>query len=212
MSDINQILARYRVVPTVSVDKLEQAVPVAQALVAGGIPIAEVLFRSGVAGAAIRRIVTDVPGMLVGAGTVLNVAQVDEAIDAGAQFVVSPGIDHAIVKHCHKQGVLVIPGVMTPTEITIAIDLGLRLLKFFPAEAIGGKTLLRAISAPFSQIDFIPTGGIGPENLSGYLESDCVLACGGSWMVRPDLVEAGRFEEIETLSRQSMSVVESLSR
>jgi len=206
---VQTTLSQHRLVPVIVLEGADDAIPLAERLIAGGLPIAEVTFRTDAAAESIRRMTT-VPGLHVGAGTVLSVSQADEAIDAGATFVVAPGFNPKVVRHCIDKGVPIIPGVSNPTDIEMGIDHGLALLKFCPAEAIGGVKLLRAIAAPYRGIEFVPTGGISPDNLPRYLELASVVACGGSWMVPPTLIKAKDFGAVERLVREAVSLVSNI--
>lgn len=207
MTSVFETFASLGIVPVLEIEQEEQAVPTAQALAAGGLPAAEVTLRTPAALGSIRRIATQAPGVLVGAGTVLTLEQARAARDAGAQFLVAPGLAPAVVAWALEQGIPVLPGVMTPSEITAALGLGLNLLKFFPAEPLGGVRTIEAMSDPFPGLRFIPTGGIRPENIAVYLRSPRILAVGGSWMARRAAIRAGQFEQIETLTRQAVDAV-----
>jgi 2-dehydro-3-deoxyphosphogluconate aldolase/(4S)-4-hydroxy-2-oxoglutarate aldolase len=196
-------LARTRVVPVVAVDDGDQAEALARALLAGGIACIEVTFRTPAAAEAIRRAAA-VEGMLVGAGTVLSVQQVAEAADAGAHFAVAPGTDEEVVAAAHERGLPFLPGVATATEIGRARRLGLRALKVFPASAAGGPEFLKAVTAVFPDVRFMPTGGVSPATLGDYLAVPSVLAVGGSWLAKPELLRAGRYDEIERLAREAL--------
>ncbi|HEX6026228.1 MAG TPA: bifunctional 4-hydroxy-2-oxoglutarate aldolase/2-dehydro-3-deoxy-phosphogluconate aldolase [Solirubrobacter sp.] len=189
-------LQELRVVPVVTLPDVESAVPLARALTAGGLPVAEITFRSEAAAAGIEAIRNAAPEVLVGAGTVLDVETVDRAVAAGAQFIVSPGLNEAVVGRARQLGVPIIPGAVTPTEVERALSLGLTLLKFFPAEAAGGLKYLDALAAPYRGVRFMPTGGITPRNLATYLERPHVVACGGTWIATADDLRAGRFDRI----------------
>jgi 2-dehydro-3-deoxyphosphogluconate aldolase/(4S)-4-hydroxy-2-oxoglutarate aldolase len=195
------------VVPVIKITDASRAVPLAKALADGGLPCAEVTFRTKQAGAAIRNIVQAMPEMLVGAGTVLTTAQADEAAASGAKFIVAPGLNPEVVRHCQKIGLPVLPGCCTPSEIEQALSLGLTVLKFFPAEAAGGLKMVKALAAPYGEVRFVPTGGLGPDNLASYLSFDKVLACGGSWMVKEDWIEAGDFGKIRQATAEAMELV-----
>jgi 2-dehydro-3-deoxyphosphogluconate aldolase/(4S)-4-hydroxy-2-oxoglutarate aldolase len=205
--EVAERLSGYGIIPVVSLSRPEQAVPLAESLAAGGLPCAEITFRTTAAAAAIAQIRQHVPEVLLGAGTVLNLDQLDAALDAGARFIVSPGTNPRLVEACLDRGVPVFPGVCTPTEIEAALALGVDLLKFFPAEAMGGVQTLRALCAPYRQVRFLPTGGIDTRNLSDYLALSQVVACGGSWMVKPEWLEAAQFSHIETHAREAVSLV-----
>ena len=193
------------IVPVIKLDDENNAVPLARALCAGGIPVAEVTFRTAQAESSIRRIAAEVPEMLVGAGTVLTTEQVDRAVGAGAKFIVSPGLNPKVVAHCRSIGVPVVPGCSSPSDIESALELGLSTVKFFPAEALGGVKMLKALSAPYGSVSFMPTGGINAANLNDYLSLKNVVACGGSWMVKPELIAAGDFDAITSLSREAVA-------
>jgi 2-dehydro-3-deoxyphosphogluconate aldolase / (4S)-4-hydroxy-2-oxoglutarate aldolase len=200
-------LSQIGLVPVVALERVEDAVPLARALHAGGIACAEITFRTAAAAEAIRRIANEVPEVCVGAGTVLTIQQARQAADAGAHYIVAPGFDPAIVDWCLEHQLAVFPGVATPTEISMALAKGLTTLKFFPAEEIGGTRLLKALAAPFQQVRFIPTGGINAANLATYLALPNVAACGGSWLVTRALIAQGQFAEITRLSREARVLV-----
>lgn len=199
-------LGQHRLVPVIALQDAEHAPPLADALVAGGLPIAEVTFRTDAAAASIKKM-TDRGDLLVGAGTVLTVEQVDQARDAGAQFVVSPGLNPKVVERCLDIGMPICPGIATPTDIERALGYGLRVVKFFPAEAFGGIATLKAIAAPYGMMRFIPTGGISPENFMHYLAMGHVLACGGSWMVKPALYEDGDFSRVQRITHHAVQLI-----
>ena len=207
MTDLLEKLGRLGVVPVVKIERAEDAVELGRALLAGGLPCAEITFRTAAAEEAIRRISSSLPEIIVGAGTVLSVDQADKAVSAGARFIVSPGFNPKVMDWCLQNEIPVTPGVLTPTEIDMALDRGLSILKFFPAEAIGGIAVLKAISAPYGGVKFIPTGGINRDNLADYLALPSVHCCGGSWLVKAILISAGKFDEITELARAAMSVV-----
>lgn len=195
VSNVVDVLAGHRVVPVVVLGDPAKAEPLAAALVEGGLPVAEATFRTPEAAAVLRRL-AERDDLMVGAGTVLTDRQVDEALDAGARFVVSPGLSARVVRRCQEAGVPVIPGVTTPSEIMQALDLGLDTVKFFPAEASGGLPVVKALAAAFPHVRFMPTGGITAERAPAYLAHPSVAAVGGSWMVAPDLLAAGRWAEV----------------
>lgn len=199
-------LAELKIVPVIVIKDAANAVPLARALCEGGLPCAEVTFRTAAAADAIRAISQAFPDMLVGAGTVLSPAQADEAAAAGAKFMVSPGLNPETVRHCQSRGFAILPGVCSPTEIEAGLSLGLDTLKFFPAEAVGGVNLLKALCAPYGKVKFVPTGGVSPSNLKDYLAIKNVLACGGSWMVKDDLIAAGDFAQISALTREAVAL------
>ncbi|WP_264031836.1 bifunctional 4-hydroxy-2-oxoglutarate aldolase/2-dehydro-3-deoxy-phosphogluconate aldolase [Cellulosimicrobium sp. SH8] len=201
-----EAIARARVVPVVVVDDAEQGVLVATALRDGGLPVAEVTFRTAGARAAIEAIAREAPDVLVGAGTVVNAAQVDEAVEAGARFLVSPGLSAAVVRRAQEVGVPVLPGVATPSDVIAALDLGLDAVKLFPANVVGGPAAVKAFSAPFPGLRFVPTGGVSAANLLDYLALPPVLAAGGSWMVDAALVRAGDTAEITRRTREAVEL------
>lgn len=201
---VDDIIARLRVVPVVVLDDAADAAPLADALVRGGLPLAEITFRTAAADAALRVIAAD-SRLCAGAGTVLTADQVDRAAEAGARFIVSPGFSPAVVARCAERGLPVYPGVATPTEIMQALEAGLRTVKFFPAEAVGGMRALRSISQPFGMMRFVPTGGIDAANMGSYLAHPSVVAVGGSWMVSRALVTAGRFDEVTRLAAEAVA-------
>lgn len=188
------------IIPVIAIEDANKAVPLAQALKEGGLPCAEVTFRTAAAEEAIRNITAHVPDMLVGAGTVLTTEQVDRAVGAGAKFIVSPGLNPKVVRYCVEKEIPVIPGCANPSDIEAAIELGLSVVKFFPAEAAGGLAMIKAMSAPYGNIQFMPTGGINEKNLNDYLSFNKILACGGSWMAKADLINQDRFDEIRDLT------------
>jgi 2-dehydro-3-deoxyphosphogluconate aldolase/(4S)-4-hydroxy-2-oxoglutarate aldolase len=195
-----------RIVPVVAIHNAKDAVPLAEALYQGGLPSAEITFRTAAAPEAIQQIAKR-SDMLVGAGTVLKVDQIKQAVDSGACFIVSPGFNPKVVQYCLDHQIPVTPGISTPTDIEMALDFGLEIVKFFPAEAFGGLKTLKAMSAPYTMMKFIPTGGIGPHNLLDYLMHPQVPACGGSWMVTSAMIAEGRFDEITRLTREAVEIV-----
>lgn len=207
MTDLLQELAPLGVVPVVKIERAQDAVALGEALLTGGLPCAEITFRTAAAEDAIHSISSSLPEILVGAGTVLSVEQADKAVNAGAQFIVCPGLNQKVVEWCLQNEIPVTPGVATATEIDMALDKGLHILKFFPAEALGGVRMLKAIAAPYGRVRFIPTGGINQDNLADYLAHPSVHCCGGSWLVKASLITAGRFDEITQLTRDAVSVV-----
>ncbi len=191
-----ELFKRYRLIPVVILDRAEDAEPLGEALLQAGLPLIEITFRTGAAVEALRRICQRLPEMTVGAGTVIRSEQAQAALDAGATFIVSPGFSAAVSDFCIRQELPYFPGVATATEIQMALDRQWRILKYFPAEASGGVRTLRAIAAPFPEVQFIATGGITGENLADYLKLDCLLACGGSWFVQRQLISRRAFDEI----------------
>ena len=192
------------IVPVVKLEKVDDALPLGKALISGDLPIAEVTFRTDAAEESIRRLTSQLPDLFVGAGTVLSTEQAERAIKAGAKFIVSPGFNPEVVDFCIQQRVTVIPGINSPTQIEMGLARGLTVMKFFPAEASGGVAMLKALAAPYGGVRYIPTGGVNEKNLASYLALPQVLACGGSWMVSPELISAGRFDEVTRLSRQAV--------
>ncbi len=205
-ADFERFLAGLLVVPVVEVARVQDAVPLARALLEGGLPCAEITFRTASAAQAIEAVATSVPEVCVGAGTVLDKTQAKAALAAGASFLVAPGFDPAVVEFALESDVPIVPGVCTPTEIGMALARGLSLVKLFPAEAAGGVAYLKALAAPYGNVRFVPTGGIGPDNLAAYLAIRQVIACGGSWMVKKDLVAAGAFDAIRELALQARAI------
>jgi 2-dehydro-3-deoxyphosphogluconate aldolase/(4S)-4-hydroxy-2-oxoglutarate aldolase len=192
------------IIPTVVLNHVENAVPLARALCAGGIPAAEVTYRTSAAHDAMKAMKEACPQMIVGAGTVLTKEQVDSALDAGAEFIVSPGLNPDIVKYCQSRNVTVIPGLATASEIEQALSLGLHTVKFFPAEQLGGIKTIKALCGPYRNVTFMPTGGINPDNMLDYLNDPKIFAVGGTWMVKASLIEAGQFDKITEISRQAV--------
>jgi 2-dehydro-3-deoxyphosphogluconate aldolase/(4S)-4-hydroxy-2-oxoglutarate aldolase len=197
-------LGNIGIVPVIKIDDVEKAVPLAKALIAGGIPCAEVTFRTAQGEEAIRRIAAEVPGILLGAGTVLSADQVDRALAAGAKFIVSPGLNPKVMAHCLQKGVPITPGCSNPSDIEQALEAGLEVVKFFPAEQAGGLDYIKAIAAPYPSLKFMPTGGINGQNIAKYIAFEKIHACGGSWMVGADLINAGDFDRITALSREAV--------
>lgn len=198
------------VVPVVVLDEAKDAVPLAEALVEGGLPCAEVTFRTEAAKESIRLMAERFPDMLVGAGTVLSRDQVDAALEAGAKFIVSPGFDGEIVDYCLEKKIPVFPGCISPSEVAQAVKRGLRVVKFFPAESAGGIGMIRAMAAPYVGIKFMPTGGINTRNLEEYLSCDKILCCGGSWMVKSEFVKNGEFDKIRKLTQEARNLAKSV--
>ena len=182
--------------------------PLLRHFVQADCPVGEVTFRTEAAVEGIKKIHEKFPGMLIGAGTVLTKTQVDQAMEAGAQFIVSPGFDSEVVDYCISRNIPVIPGCMTPTEITMAVKAGLSVVKFFPAQPAGGITMLKALAAPYPKLKFMPTGGIDPQNLKDYLSFSKVIACGGSWMVKENLIKAGDFDKIYELTKNAVALAQ----
>lgn len=208
MNELQKQISRIGVVPVIKLSYPQRdAVPLAKALIDGGVPVAEVTFRAAGAAEAIRIMAETYPEMIVGAGTVLTAAQVDEALAAGARFIVTPGMDPALVEYCQEKGVTIFPGCTTPTDYHTAYRYGLEVLKFFPAEQSGGLAKIKAMSAPFPMFKVMPTGGVSLKNLGEYAACPVICACGGSYMVTADLIENGKWEEITELCRKSVQIV-----
>lgn len=207
MNAVLEQIAKIGIVPVVKIDRAEDALPLAKALCAGGLPCAEVTFRTDAAAEAIEVMTTNFPKMCVGAGTVLNARQVDAAVAAGARFIVSPGFNPKTVRYCIEKNIPVTPGTSSPSEIEQAIELGLDVVKFFPAEQSGGLAKIKAMAAPYVNMKFMPTGGISAKNLTSYLDFDKIIACGGSWMVPGDLISQGAWDKIEQLTREAVQTM-----
>ena len=210
---MNKIIEQFKkigIIPVVVIDDAKDAVPLAKALVEGGLPCAEVTFRTAAAADAIKAMSEAYPDMLVGAGTVLTTEQVDRAIEAGAKFIVSPGLNPKVVSYCVEKGIPVTPGVQTPSEIEQALELGLDVVKFFPAEPAGGLKMIKAIAAPYVNVCFMPTGGINAGNVRDYLAYNRIVACGGSWMVPKNKVAEGSFDEIRDMVSEAAAIVKEI--
>jgi 2-dehydro-3-deoxyphosphogluconate aldolase/(4S)-4-hydroxy-2-oxoglutarate aldolase len=206
MKNVLERIARLRLIPMVVIDRAECAAPLGEVLAAGGLPVVEVTFRTDAAEAAIRALAAR-GDLVVGAGTILNTEQANRAIDAGASFLVAPGTSPRVVEHALARGATMVPGVATPTEIELAMSLGVTTLKFFPAETMGGPAAIKALAGPYPMVRFVPTGGITPEKLPQYLALPPVVACGGSWLAPRDLLATGHFDEIGRLVRQAAGIV-----
>ena len=207
MEPILEQIYRVGVIPVIAIDDAKKAVPLARALVAGGLPAAEVTFRTAAAQEAMEAITAQAPEMLVGAGTVLTCEQVDRALSAGAKFIVSPGFNPDTVRYVQSKGALMLPGTATPGEMEQAMSLGLEAVKFFPAEQNGGVAKLRAVAGPYQSLKWMPTGGVNAKNLMDYLSFDQILACGGTWMVNKALIEGEQWDEITRLTRQAVDIM-----
>jgi len=204
---INEMIGLYGLVPVIKLEDAKDAVPLAKALEKGGLPIAEITFRTAAAEESIRRVSSECPNVLVGAGTVLTPEQAQKAMDAGAKFIVTPGFNPRVVGYCVEHNIPIIPGVNSPGTIEQALEFGLTTLKFFPAEASGGLNALKAMAAPYGMVNFVPTGGIDTKNLASYLAFDKILACGGSFMVNDEMIKKGDFDGITTLTKAAMKAV-----
>lgn len=200
-------LREFRVIPVIALDEVEQGVPLAKALLAGGLPVAEITFRTAAAEEAIRAISKEVPEVMILAGTVLDVETAKRAVDAGADAIVSPGTNMAVVDWCLENNVPVCPGIVTPTELEAARAKGLRMLKFFPAEAAGGIPMLKSLAGPYRDMKFMPTGGVSQKNLPDYLALGNVVCCGGSFMVPGNLLKEGKYDEIQKLVEETVAMV-----
>ncbi len=205
MHEVLSKIQKMGIVPVIKLDNAKDAVPLAKALCDGGLPCAEVTFRTTAAEESIRQMREAFPEMLIGAGTVLTIEQVDLAVAAGATFIVSPGLNPKIVHYCVEKNIPITPGCSNPSDIEAAIELGLEVVKFFPAEAAGGLAMIKAMAAPYVNMKFMPTGGINAKNLNSYLDFPKIIACGGSWMVSDELVKAGEFGKITALTKEAVT-------
>lgn len=208
MSEINLLeqISEKKIVPVVKLERAFDAVPLGEALSAGGLPIAEITFRTDAAEESIRALKKDFPQMIVGAGTVINISQAERALDAGASFLVSPGMSRQVIEFALRNRLPVFPGACTPSDIMIALEYELPVVKFFPAKQYGGLSTIKALAAPFPGIKFMPTGGIGASNLQDYLSFGRIIACGGSWMVKDSLIREGNYTEITRLTAEAVSL------
>ena len=210
MQEILNKIKQQRIIPVIKIDDPNDAVPLCRALSNGGLKSAEITFRTAAAEEAIKRVKSELPEVLLGAGTVLNVETVQKAVNAGAEFIVSPGFNPAVVSCCTAKGICIIPGVCTPTDIEAGLSHGLTTLKFFPAEAAGGIKMLKAMAAPYTMVSFMPTGGIDADNIAEYLSFKPVIACGGSWMVKDELIKAKNWAEITRLAKEAIDKIADL--
>lgn len=206
MGGLLEQIAAKKIVPVVKLNRSEDALPLAQALIEGGLPVAEVTFRTDAAEASIREM-AKLPEMLVGAGTVTNTEQAKRALDAGASFLVTPGFSSKVTEFALEHKLPVLPGISTPTELMMAMEYGLPVVKFFPAVQYGGLATIKALAAPFPSIRFMPTGGINTSNVKEYLAYDRIIACGGSWMVKENFIKAGDFASITKLTKEAVELV-----
>lgn len=211
MKEMYEQIHAMGIVPVVVLHDSKDAVALADALCEGGLACAEVTFRTEAAEKSIRLMSQAHPEMLIGAGTVLTTQQVDVAVNAGAKFIVSPGLNPTVVQYCIDKQIPIIPGVCTPTEVELALSLGLSVVKFFPAEAAGGLAMIKAMSAPYQMVRFMPTGGISTANIKDYLSCKAVLACGGSWMVKDSLVKEGAFDQIKAMTKEAVALKDSIA-
>lgn len=210
MHPVLEKIQKTGIIPVVVINDVKDAEPLAKALIEGGLPCAEVTFRTEAAEESIRIMHEKFPKMLVGAGTILTTDQVDRAVAAGAEFIVSPGIDEKVVKHCIERGICITPGTCNPTNVELALKNGVEVVKFFPAEPAGGLKYIKAMAAPYTGVKFMPTGGISASNVRDYLAYDRIIACGGSWMCFGDLIKAGDFDRITELTREAAAIVKEL--
>lgn len=208
--DVLDRLSEIGIVPVVAIDDAKDAIPLGKALMDGGLPCAEVTFRTDAAEEAIRQMSKEFPDMLVGAGTVLTTEQVDRAVAAGAKFIVAPGCNPRIIRYCVEKNIPMAPGVATASEIEQALECGVTNVKFFPAEANGGLNMIKNLAAPYVNVRFMPTGGLNKDNVKDYLSYDRIFACGGTWMVKKNLISEGKFDEIEKLTREAADIVASV--
>lgn len=212
MKTLEEQFYEYAVVPVVVLDDADDAAPLAEALIKGGLPCAEVTFRTEAAEESIRIMSEKYPEMLVGAGTVLTTEQVDRAVVAGAKFIVSPGFDPEIVDYCMEKNIPVFPGCVSPSEVAQAVKRGLKVVKFFPAEQAGGLAMLKAMAAPYTMLKFMPTGGINTKNLKEYLGFSKILCCGGSWMVKGDMIKNKEFDKITEMTKEAVELAAAARR
>ena len=210
MNEVLEKLGKIGIVPVVVLDDAKDAENLGRALMEGGLPCAEVTFRTAAAEESIRILSEKFPEMIVGAGTVLTIEQVDRAVKAGAKFIVSPGTNPKVVDYCVKNNIPITPGTCTPSNVETALEFGLDVVKFFPAEPSGGLNFIKAIAAPYVGVKFMPTGGINAKNVRDYLAYDRIIACGGSWMVTKDLIKAGDFEQIKKLTAEAAEIVKAV--
>ena len=204
MESLERRISELGIVPVVKIMDADDAVNLGKALVKGGLPIAEITFRTDAAEEAIKKLHCELPELLLGAGTVLTIDQVKKAVAAGAEFIVAPGFNPEVVDYCIENNIPVVPGVNSPTQIEMALKKNLSVLKFFPAEASGGLPMLTSMAAPYGNLKFMPTGGVNTVNINEYLKSDRVLACGGTWMVKPDMISSGKFDEITKITKDAV--------
>lgn len=207
MSEVLSKLKEVGIVPVVKLNDVNKAVPLCNALLSGGINVAEITFRTECAEDVIKEIVNKCPDMIVGAGTIINVEQAERAINAGATFIVSPGLSVDVVRYCKQRNVDVIPGCITPSEVMQAINEGLEVVKFFPAKEFGGLSTMKALSAPFANVKFMPTGGVNLDNLKEFISAKFIVACGGTYMVKENLINEENYEEITRLSKLSVDII-----
>lgn len=210
MNEVLERLGKIGIVPVLVLEDAKDAYNLGRALMEGGLPCAEVTFRTEAAEESIRILSRTYPEMLLGAGTVLTIEQVDRAVKAGASFIVSPGTNPEVIEYCVKKNIPIVPGTCTPSNVETCLEYGLELVKFFPAEPCGGLDFIKAIAAPYTGVKFMPTGGINAVNVKEYLKYDRILACGGSWMVKKDLIKAGDFDTIKELTQEAAAIVKEI--
>ncbi|WP_138264255.1 bifunctional 4-hydroxy-2-oxoglutarate aldolase/2-dehydro-3-deoxy-phosphogluconate aldolase [[Clostridium] hylemonae] len=206
--NIMEQIRHHRLVPVIKLDEASDAPPLAEALCEGGLPVAEITFRTEAAKDAIRLMTRQNPQMLVGAGSLTNAGQAEQAVDAGASFLVSAGFSRQVTEFALDNNIPVFPGICTPTELMLLVEYGLPVAKFFPAEQYGGLKTIKALSAPFPNMSFMPTGGIGPENITDYLAFSKIIACGGSWMVKDSMIRGHEFDKIRALTKEAVGLVQ----
>jgi len=207
--DVFEKIKELKIIPVATINNVNDAIPLGKALIEAGLPVVEVTFRTEAAVESIKNLTRKLPNLFVGAGTVLKVDQVQKAINAGALFIVTPGFNPKVVDYCVEQKIPIIPGVNTPTMVEWALDRGIKVVKFFPADLSGGPKMLRNLAGPYPDMRFMPTGGINNDSLKNYLELPNVIACGGSWIIRKDLISEGKFEEIKKLTKEALSLIKS---
>ncbi|WP_302926133.1 bifunctional 4-hydroxy-2-oxoglutarate aldolase/2-dehydro-3-deoxy-phosphogluconate aldolase [Holdemania filiformis] len=207
MDAILEKISRIGIVPVIKIDRIEDAEPLAKALCEGGLPVAEVTFRTEHAKQAMQIINEKFPDMILGAGTVLTTRQVDDAIEAGAKFIVSPGLNPEIVRHCQSKNIMILPGCANASDIEAALSFGLTTVKFFPAEPLGGLKMIKALAAPYVNVNFMPTGGVKENNICDYLAYDRIVACGGTWMIDSKLIANGEFDKIKELTQNAVKTM-----
>ncbi|MCQ2793147.1 MAG: bifunctional 4-hydroxy-2-oxoglutarate aldolase/2-dehydro-3-deoxy-phosphogluconate aldolase [Bacilli bacterium] len=208
--EIVERLSKFGIVPVIVINDTKDALPLAKALIDGDLPCAEITFRTAAAEESIRIISKAYPEILVGAGTVLSIEQVKKAVNAGAKFIVAPGFDPELVDYCIKENIPVFPGCLTPSELTQAVKRNLEVVKFFPAETFGGLKAIKAVSAPFGSLKFMPTGGLNATNVVDYLLEKKIFACGGTWIAKKELIEAGEFDTIAKLAKEASDIVKKI--
>lgn len=205
--DLFEKINEFKIIPVAVIQNLNDAIPLGKALIEANLPIIEVTFRTEIAAEATKKLTITYPNLLVGAGTILKVEQVKQAINAGAMFIVTPGFNPKVVDYCIERKIPIIPGVNTPTMVEWALDRGITVVKFFPADLSGGPKMLKSLAGPYREMKFVPTGGINNNTLKDYLQLPNVIACGGSWIVKQDLISEGKFDEIMKLTKEALSLI-----